>query len=150
PERPSLLRRIIAVILAFLGAGLGHVILGHPLKAAKWFVGVNLAVAGFVFAVIAGQRHLAWLFLASGVTIQLAAIVDVVRLRTAPVVGKLKLILFAVLLIAGGKVSGDAVQRFVRAEHLVAASMYPTIDEGDYIVTSRFVPKLNRGDLIVF
>jgi len=150
-ERASRLRMTIAVLVSLLASGAGHVVLGYPARGFKWFVSVLPAGVLFVVAVMAGQPLLAWVFAALTVIVRLAGIVDTFRFRTERRrLGNLKTVLMLVLMGVLGNFMGEAALRLVRADSLPTDSMYPTIEGGDHVMTSRILGTLHRGDLIVF
>jgi len=151
PEHPSRLRRAIAFLVAFITVGAGHVVLGQTNRGFKWFASVIAAVALFIVAVIIGWPSLAWFFAAAAAAIRLGSIGDTLRLRKPQGgFGKWTATLISLLMLGIGQFAGDAALALIRADSQPTDSMYPTIEAGDHLITSRIFGRVGRGDLIIF
>ncbi len=67
-----------------------------------------------------------------------------------PCFGKWTVTLISLLMLGLGQLAGDAALALIRADSLPTDSMYPTIEAGDHLITSRIFGRVGRGDLIIF
>lgn len=151
PASPSVLRRILAVLLSVLQVGLGHAVMGNSRRGAIWVALLLLGMSGMVLGGISGSRYIWWLAILAGVGVRLASIVDTLRLR-APLIppGNLRTVLVGVVMIAVTQLAGLGTLRFVRAYRQSTPSMSPSLEQGDYFVASHVWDQLERGEVIVF
>ena len=149
--RPARFRRILAVVFAILHVGLGHPVLGYTRRGFTWIAGALLVIAGMVLGVLVGPRQIWWLGVATGIAIQLAAIVDTLRLP-APLVPPrtLRTVLISVAMVAVLQLGVFTSTRLARGYRLPTPSMSPTLETGDYVMTSHIRDNLERGDIIAF
>jgi signal peptidase I len=145
------LRRILAIVLSILGAGLGHVVMGYPQKGLKWFGIVLLLWAGFVGSIVADSPRFVWTIFVLFVCVRIAAILETVRITVAAVAAQtMSIVLIVIGMSAVSYISGVAGTQLARAYRMPTTSMYPSLEVGDLFVSSRVLSKLQRGQVIVF
>lgn len=144
-------KRLLAVVIGLCAIGVGHYFLGAGRAGAVWAASVIAALSLAIAAMLLGLPMVALVGLGLTVTVQIAALFDLLRPRstaspaTARVVGLFVLVLGL----------GEGFRTVVRA-HLVEAfgipgqSMSPTLEPGDQILVSKLKQSPARGDVIVF
>src|SRR5881397_963212 len=116
PAKSVRLGRSVALLLSLLGAGSGHVVIGHSKRGLRWLASLVLAVLGLVTLVITGPRLFGWAFAIITVGLRLGAIVDVLRLPIrATGSSRLHTILMVLAMLAASGLTGVATLRLINA-----------------------------------
>jgi signal peptidase I len=149
-------RKVMAIVLAFVGPwGVGHLHLGHRLRACAWLAlaTVSLAVLGSLVPVVGvrfGWGTGALAPFAALLFVWFASFVDLLRSTDAGKVALWHTVVFFVAGMAGPVAAALAVRAFVLESYVIPTeSMQPTVLAGDHI----FVDKRDRaphyGDVIL-
>jgi signal peptidase I len=145
-------RRVAAILLSLLSAGLGHVAIGYWRRAIFWY-GMLLCTWTAVFlSILLAAPWAMWMVIMLGWALQIVATVDVVLLPRCRPLPRPKL----VGLVAGAVTAMVSVGPFLARTHIAEAfrvpntSMYPTVERGDHIMTVKLAAGFTRGDVVVF
>ena len=151
PARRSPIRRILAFVLVLLNPGLGLTVMGRPGRGLKWLIVALLSLGVFTVGVVAGHSYLAWLGLVLVPATRLAETVDTLRIPALVNPPRhSKLLLIGVVMIAAVTLGTEGLRRLARMYRLPTPAMYPTLESGDYIMTSHVWSVIERGDVIAY
>lgn len=145
-------RRVAAILLSLLSAGLGHVAIGYWRRAIFWYgIFVCISTVPFLCILLAAP----WAMWAGIVLVWILAIVatvDVVRLPRCRPLPRPRLVVLAAAAVAalGFVMSFVARTHIAEAFHVPSTSMYPTVEIGDHIMTAKLAASFTRGDVVVF
>jgi hypothetical protein len=149
--RPRRLRRVVAVLLSLLAAGLGHAFLGNVRAGLGWFAALTLSISVAVAGVVTGARPLVWISILLVGVIRIGALLDSMRTPSPPRTrGVLRTALILAAIIAVHSLQDVVTRQLTNASRQPTPAMFPTLIVGDHFVTSGWWRSLERGDIIVF
>lgn len=148
---PRTTRRAGGFLLSFLGPGLGHVARGRWSRAVTW-CGIHLAFFGsaILLAMLGFPRGM-WIALGCSVIVYLIVPFDAVRgsFQGGPRWRYVAIVAIGVSLFVN-LLTGWVRSSLLEAFSMPSGSMYPTLEIGDHIMTTKLPRRFERGDVVVF
>lgn len=152
PQTDRKARRWAALLLSFVGPGLGHLAIGYPRRMVAWYFSALTVVAWTLLGAAKGVYFTIPIGIAIALAVRIAAAIDTVRLRRPASLPRPR----TVVLIAVGLsvfmqiLSGHVKSKVVEAFQIPSGAMYPTLEVGDHIFATKLGQTYGVGDVVVF
>ncbi len=151
PQRRSRAVAVFAILLALaLGPTVGFVYLGQARRALRWFAAMQATYLLIALAVLLQQPWGLWLVLAIGAAVEIASLMDLVRV---PVLRPRKGGWFLVCLGLAVLWFGEPIalrSYVIEAFKVPSGSMIPALQVGDHVYVAKLATVPQRGEVVLF